>query len=96
MPVNLARVRTADDRHKERVGCVGEAPEAAVDADWHVEHVALMALRATGEAIDGALFLKHSTHEVDCVLRVKLFHDVRTVKFDGTRTDTEQASGFFT
>jgi hypothetical protein len=56
----------------------------------------MMALRATGKAIDGALFLEHSTHEVDCVLRAKLFHDVRTVKFDGTRTDTEQASGFFT
>jgi len=46
-----------------------------------------MALRATGKAIDGALFLEHSTHEVDCVLRAKLFHDVRTVKFDGTRAD---------
>jgi hypothetical protein len=55
-----------------------------------------MALRATGETSDGALFFDHPTHEVDCVLRAKLFHDVSTVKFDGTRTDTEQASGFFT
>jgi hypothetical protein len=46
--------------------------------------------------LTGALFFDHPTHEVDCVLRAKLFHDVRTVKFDGTRTDTEQASGFFT
>jgi hypothetical protein len=46
--------------------------------------------------VDGALLLEHSTHELNCVLRAKLFHDVYTVKFDRTRTDTEQAPGFLT
>src|SRR5580704_13130163 len=42
MPVDLAGVGTADDRHQQRLGAAGEIAEAAIDADRHVAHVALV------------------------------------------------------
>src|SRR6516162_11868750 len=33
VPIDLARIWTADDRHQQCVRCVGEAPEAAIDAN---------------------------------------------------------------
>src|SRR5712691_910903 len=42
MPVDLAGVGAADDRHEERVRTVGQIAEATIDADRHVAHVALV------------------------------------------------------
>src|SRR5262249_61204451 len=50
IPVDLACVGTTDDRHQERVGCVGETPETSVDTDRNVDHVSFI-------KIDRALLL---------------------------------------
>ena len=50
MPVNLPCVGTTDDRHQERVGCVGETSETSVDTDRNVDHVSFI-------KIDRALLL---------------------------------------
>jgi hypothetical protein len=42
MPVNLPCVGTTDDRHQERVGCVGETSETSVDTDRNVDHVSFI------------------------------------------------------
>src|ERR1700722_5511504 len=42
MPVDLAGVGTADDRHQQRLGAADEIAEAAIDADRDVAHVALV------------------------------------------------------
>src|SRR5215470_7509776 len=42
MPVNLPCVGTTDDRHQERVGCVGETSKTSVDTDRNVDHVSFI------------------------------------------------------
>jgi hypothetical protein len=40
--------------------------------------------------------LKHNADEMSGVLGTELLHDVRSVKFDGTRADAEYPTSFFT
>jgi hypothetical protein len=42
------------------------------------------------------LFAEKPAYEIGGVFRAKFLHDVRTVEFDGARTDAERARGFFT
>ena len=40
------------------------------------------------------LLAQHPAYEIGSVLRAEFLHHVRTVKFDGARTDAERPRGF--